>query len=755
MAQGGELDIIDDKDLQAPLALTDRYEKLADTFDDVATSATKLNKAIGEGTQTTEEQRKTADELAKTQKKLDDANKKSAKSTRDYSKEMEYADEATGGFIGKAKQLGAQLLALAANPVGAFLLLVAGAIASVGAYFKSTGDGADKFDKIMSSITAVARYLMNQIIKLGEEISKLFEDGNVLGEAFIWVFSRIINMVTGVISTFTNLLKVINILAQYNIKDLLTGNLKPEDVKKLKDAFVDLGKSVIQAYTGIGDAAEEAMSSVAALNALTEAADALGDQIRARILSKAEAELAIEKLIYDSKNKSAKTDQQRLDALKQSVAISEQQLKIDLQIAVAKQRQYEADLLHIHGRLKSEADLNRILANGISIEEEQFLLNRATEEQLEGRYKLQADVVNLQRTYFAETKKSIAQIAALEAEIEAEAIKRETARKDRRIAEFDAYIRGSSKAEGQVLIGGKSSLEQREDIAKRSYARIAGEAKRWADYEKSLEEQKTQWLKEQAEKRRALMEALTLGAQAASMVVQGLTEQRNAELEERSKRLEVQRQKELENAGEDTRKKLAIDRKYDREQAKIKEKQAAAEKRNAMFNILISTAMGIARVAPNPVLIALTAAIGAIQFALVAGKPVPKFAKGTKSTPDTFIAGEAGHEIVSKDGKAMLVDRPTMFTGLEGAQVFNKKDTDNILGDISDVRGATNYGSRVKNQLINNTYIADKLAENNRWLKRIAEKPTTGLLVDKDGFRQYSSRVAKHNAYLDKAFYGR
>lgn len=750
-----ELDIISDEDLQAPLAMSKNYSKLADTFDDVVISTTKLQKSLQEGVNTTKEQREAAEKLVKEQKNLDKANEKAAKSQKEFGHATEFANEQTGGMINRVKDLSKQFLALLANPVGAFLLLIAGAVASVGAYFKTTNEGADKFEKIMAAIHGVIDFLTNKIAALGEQIVKLFEDGNVLGDIFIGIFNTLINVISGVIDSFTNLLKIINILAQYNLKDIITGNLKPEDVKALKQAMIDLGKAGVQAFTGIGSASEEAAAKVKSLAALTEAADKLGDEMRDRILSKAKAELIIEKALFDAKDKTNKTDAQRLQSLELAINTSKEQLKIDIDLANRKEKLFTAEILHRTGIINSEAEANKILAQGTTLLQDQLLEQKAVDKELETRRQLQSDVINLERSFFAENKKAIGQIGALQKEIDDESIARAEKEVDARIRIFDAQLQASKEVSGGEILGLKSNLDQQEDLTKRFNQRLIDDAKARKDAEKEIEKQKTQDLKDEVEKRKELLDKVNAGIAIAQVLAVGFIEQRRAKLDEDFAKSEDQREKELANAGDNEQKKLAINRKFDREQAKIKRKQAEADKQAALFNILISTAAGIARVAPNPVLIALVASIGLIQSAFVAAKSIPQFWMGSNYTPDTFIAGDRGREIVSRNGKNVVADRPTMFTGMAGSKVFANKPTEEILGNMSDVGYALNYGNRVRSSTFDTPIVAERLNENNRWLKKIANKPEASLVIDEEGFHAYSGKVARRNDRINKRFYGR
>jgi hypothetical protein len=110
-------------------------------------------------------------------------------STKDLKKETETVNE--GGFnkLGKslsnlspafqsgiegAKTLGVQLLALAANPIGATILAVVGAVTLLYKAFASTNDGADKLEQIMDGLGAVLNVLRDRVLSAGKAIANFF-----------------------------------------------------------------------------------------------------------------------------------------------------------------------------------------------------------------------------------------------------------------------------------------------------------------------------------------------------------------------------------------------------------------------------------------------------------------------------------------------------------------------------------------------------------------------------------------------------
>jgi len=110
-------------------------------------------------------------------------------STKGLKKETESVNE--GGFnklgeslsnlspafqsgIQGAKTLGVQLLALAANPIGATILAVVGAVTLLYKAFASTNDGADKLEQLMEGLGAVLNVLRDRVLSVGSAIAKFF-----------------------------------------------------------------------------------------------------------------------------------------------------------------------------------------------------------------------------------------------------------------------------------------------------------------------------------------------------------------------------------------------------------------------------------------------------------------------------------------------------------------------------------------------------------------------------------------------------
>ena len=152
------------------------------------------------------------------------------------------------------------------------------------------------------------------------------------------------------------------------------------------------------------------------------------------------------------------------------------------------------------------------------------------------------------------------------------------------------------------------------------------------------------------------------------------------------RKMEEAKAYELQMAGDNVAKREAIEKKYDKEATKLKQKQAKQDKAQALFNAIIKTAQAVlAGLAFGPplgyVFAALNAVLGGIQIGLIASQPIPQFEKGTESAPDGVISvAEKGQELIkTRSGKVLLAKKPTLLAGMKGAKIFTNEQTEALL----------------------------------------------------------------------------
>lgn len=153
-----------------------------------------------------------------------------------------------------------------------------------------------------------------------------------------------------------------------------------------------------------------------------------------------------------------------------------------------------------------------------------------------------------------------------------------------------------------------------------------------------------------------------------------------------TQKLEQAKAYELQLAGDNAVKKELIEKKYEKEAAKLRTRQAKQDKAQAMFAGIMNVAQAVTKAMTagpliGQVLAGIVAALGAIQVGIIASTPIPQFWKGTKSAPDGLISvAERGQELIqTRSGKVLMANRPTLLSGMKGARIYSNKETEAIL----------------------------------------------------------------------------
>lgn len=163
-------------------------------------------------------------------------------------------------------------------------------------------------------------------------------------------------------------------------------------------------------------------------------------------------------------------------------------------------------------------------------------------------------------------------------------------------------------------------------------------ANKAAEEAQTAEDVKQALLRQQV-KQQSAQKILEIGIAASDLVFQNEAQknlQALADIQER-------KDKELKLAGDNAQARAFIEKKFSDEEKRIKIQQAQQDKNKAIFDIGIQTGVAIVKqlaATPLPIgapLVALIAAMGAIQLAAVVSRPIPKFNKGTKYVPGVDV----------------------------------------------------------------------------------------------------------------------
>ena len=178
---------------------------------------------------------------------------------------------------------------------------------------------------------------------------------------------------------------------------------------------------------------------------------------------------------------------------------------------------------------------------------------------------------------------------------------------------------------------------------------------------------------------------------------------------------------------------LANQKRFDKEQRDIKNRQAHADRVFQMFQIAGNTAIGItsalAQFPPNPILAGIIGAIGAVQMAKILTTPIPQYAEGTDNHPGGLaIVGEGKHqELVTKPSgesfvadKAMLLDLPAGTT----VQPLSKDEVNQVMYGVMIRKTSELISKQDQREQMNRRKREADAKEQIALLKKIAAKDT-------------------------------
>lgn len=124
----------------------------------------------------------------------------------------------------------------------------------------------------------------------------------------------------------------------------------------------------------------------------------------------------------------------------------------------------------------------------------------------------------------------------------------------------------------------------------------------------------------------------------------------------------------------------------DVQQRKLNHDEAVRQKNLAIFNASISLAQAVIKAysetgpIAGPIFAGIILALGAAEIAAIASKPIPAAAKGKKDNYEgLMLTGEAGAELMQKDGQMYIVKEPTIQWVGSKDIIYNPKETSEML----------------------------------------------------------------------------
>lgn len=227
-------------------------------------------------------------------------------------------------------------------------------------------------------------------------------------------------------------------------------------------------------------------------------------------------------------------------------------------------------------------------------------------------------------------------------------------------------------------------------------------------------------------------------------------------------RLEAQKDFAIEMAGGSATAREEIEKQYEERKKAIQRREAEAQKRLAIFNIVTNTAQAIlatyAKVgfpAGIPLAVAM-GAIGAFQVGLVASQEIPQFWKGTDNAPEGLAwTQEKGAEVITdKNGnvKTLGSDKGAQLTYLsKGDKVY--KSHEDYINKVLSKNGISDLGSYMNfapQKEVNNSFdMAEMKQEFSKLASVIKNKDGVNISIDERGFRKKQGNTEFINSRLN------
>jgi TP901 family phage tail tape measure protein len=196
--------------------------------------------------------------------------------------------------------------------------------------------------------------------------------------------------------------------------------------------------------------------------------------------------------------------------------------------------------------------------------------------------------------------------------------------------------------------------------------------------------------KTEQERARIIQEALQTLQTISDASFQIDTDRRAAELED----VQHQKDAELVVAGDNAELKAQVEERAHKRELELKQAQAKADKEQALFNVAITTALGVARaISEFPETFGLpfsafVLAQGLAQAAVIQAKPLPNYFKGREGGPaELAMVAEHGPELIGRPGSFRLAASQGITQLAAGDRVFTAPETRDVMRDHELVAG--------------------------------------------------------------------
>ena len=627
-----------------------------------------------------------------------------------------------------------QLLRIAVLAVPIFLLIAG--IAALVAWFKRTDEGATTLDGIFRAFSATITVITKYLIDFGKALySAVTNPKQALIDLGELIKNQLINRLTSVITLAQGVKKAFSGDFKGAMKDAAdaAGQLVL-GVNNITDKLAGVAKE-------IADTAKEAYDLAFAWDELADRERALSiataeaEKAISRLLIQAKNRTKSEEERLGYLEQAAKIERanfaEQLSVAKQRLSLIQRENEISKRNGQLSDDQLDAEaeaLIKVINLEKQSLDLQERIANRRDAIIEELIQNRVKKIQEAATLEENIEKDRYARSEINETQfrdrviaiqgKSLENQKALLREYGKDTIEIEKALSDARIQAREnelndqlQLINLQRKAEEMEankyyllgLINKEKVEEKKTDATERSllaqiemlkkfnidateleaqyYEFKASQAEKAQEKFREETEERKKIAEEEAEHRREMVQqsadSALEGAQKVIDIFATAAAFRNKLDDNRISKLEANKAKEIEIAGDNKVKQAEIEEKYDAKVREIRRRQAERDKKIALFSAIVGTAqavvqaLGSGKYPINLLFAALTAAAGAVQISTITSQQVPAYNKGVR-----FVPGKGNKDTVN----AMLTPGERVLT-----KSTNKKYTP-ILDAIHDNR---------------------------------------------------------------------
>jgi hypothetical protein len=447
---------------------------------------------------------------------------------------------------------------------------------------------------------------------------------------------------------------------------------------------------------------------------------------------------------------------------KEIIAFYEQELEASRKIAKENNDAYGDAILNESSRAEILEQTRKRVNTGLTISDAERLLKEAENEKRRINLFVESDALLIKeiekRIKEIEKKESDAADKQLEADKKALEKRRKLLEREYEKSKFDPQravpldIEGATEARKEIA--DELSRRFKDEVENNLSARVLGHQK-WLKA-KQDETDKAHKAELEAEERHQV-DIEKVKAQAAQTIsgignvfFQMESDERNARLQQIQQSLAT----ELKLAGDNKQQQAVINNKYAQQERQLKRQQAQADKEQAIFNILLNTAVGVTKALGsagpplNFVLAALVAALGGAQLIAASSKPLPRFNKGTKSVPGIDTGDDSVLAMLRPKEKVFTVETSAKYQPALDAIFDHKVPAELINSFVLDQKKFDKIG--IINNKVDNTELTNEV----KGLRRdIQNLPVSHINIDKNGLETYvttsNTKTVKMNNYFE------